>query len=107
MGLPRQNLRCRRHTCPRDGEHVHAKSPLSKRGGELQGSACKHRGAGDQILPQPFCGFSDYPSLGENLSPPSSSSPPPFGWFGLKAEDRVTWRPVSADLLVAGQKPAA
>lgn len=47
------------------------------------------------------------PPLGGNLSSPSSSSPPPLGGCAPKTEAGVTWRPVSAGLLVASQRVKA
>lgn len=106
--LPWQSSGGWRHTCPRNSGCVHPKSPLSKKGGEIPVSACKYRGIGDRVLPRTFSrGFSDPPSLGGNLSRPGSSSPPPFGRCGLKAEAGVTGRPVSTGLPVAGHRVKA
>lgn len=98
-----ESLRCRRRTCLRDSGLVYTKSPPFMKGGELRVSMYKDRGAGDPILPRVF----RPPTLGRNLSPPFSSFSPPFGQCGLKADARVIWRPVSTDLLVAGQRVKA
>lgn len=106
--LPRKSSGCWQQASPRDNWCVHPKSPLSRRGSKILVFACKDRGVRDQVPPRTFSrAFSDTPIPGGNLSRPSSSSLPLFGRCGLKAEAGVTRRPVSAGLLVAGQRVKA